>query len=184
MFNAYNIVAYQVAWFACVLGAASGVSWLGTLAALAVAFVHLALVRDSRAEARLMIAVALIGLLLDTALIQGGVIRFETGNVVEGLPPHFMVALWIAFATTLNYSLRWLIAKPVVATLAGAVGGPLAYYAGMKLGALQIKSAPLALPAIGLAWAAAMGALAILAAQPAALRWSKRCERSSHYPSP
>ena len=27
MFTIYNIVAYQVAWFACVLGAAYGMPW-------------------------------------------------------------------------------------------------------------------------------------------------------------
>src|ERR1044072_2906942 len=34
MFTFYNMVAYQVAWFACVLSAAFGMPWLGAASAL------------------------------------------------------------------------------------------------------------------------------------------------------
>ena len=74
-----------------------------------------------------------------------------------------MVGLWIAFATTLSVSMRWLVIRPTLAIVFGALGGPLAYYAGMKLGAMTLHSSDAALIAIGLSWAAAMWMLATLA---------------------
>jgi hypothetical protein len=46
--------------------------------------------------------------------------------------------MWIAFATTLNVSMRWLRGRPELALLFGAVGGPLAFYAGERLGAVTV----------------------------------------------
>ena len=64
-----------------------------------------------------------------------------------------MVSLWIAFATTLNHSLRWLVNRPVAAALCGAIGGPLAYLAGAKLGALTIGAPLPAIALIAVLWA-------------------------------
>jgi apolipoprotein D and lipocalin family protein len=74
-----------------------------------------------------------------------------------------MLSLWAAFATTLNHSLRWVVHRPMVATLLGAIGGPLAYLAGAKLGALQLASLQTALPLIGVAWGIAMLTLSLIA---------------------
>ena len=73
-----------------------------------------------------------------------------------GLAPYWMLSLWIVFATTLNHSLRWLMNRPVAAALAGAIGGPLAYLAGAKLGALSIVTPAVTLPFIALLWTPAM----------------------------
>ncbi len=74
-----------------------------------------------------------------------------------------MLSLWAAFATTLNHSLRWVMHRPLVATLLGAIGGPLAYLAGAKLGALHLPSLQTALPLIGVAWGIATLALSLIA---------------------
>ena len=73
-----------------------------------------------------------------------------------------MVSLWIVFATTLNHSLRWLMRRPVAAALAGAAGGPLAYLAGAKLGALTLTTPATTLPLIALLWTPAMIALSMM----------------------
>ena len=46
--------------------------------------------------------------------------------------------------------------RPVAAALAGAIGGPLAYLAGAKLGALSIVTPAVTLPFIALLWTPAM----------------------------
>ena len=74
-----------------------------------------------------------------------------------------MLSLWAAFATTLNHSLRWVARRPLIATLLGAIGGPLAYLAGAKLGAMHIAVPQTAIPVIGVAWGIAMLALSIVA---------------------
>ena len=84
-----------------------------------------------------------------------------------------MLALWVAFATTLNHSLRWLMRRPIVAALAGAVFGPVAYLAGEKLGALSLPAPAIALPMLAAAWCVAMGLFALVlrpAREPAAQR--------------
>src|SRR5687767_1139880 len=60
VFRLFNFVAYQLAWFACVLGAAHDLAWAGALFAVAVAALHLALRRDP-AELRLVVSAAAIG---------------------------------------------------------------------------------------------------------------------------
>jgi hypothetical protein len=73
-----------------------------------------------------------------------------------------MLCLWIAFATTLGHSLRWLMNRPVAAAAAGAVGGPLAYLAAGRLGALEIATPAATLPLIALLYTPGMIALSML----------------------
>jgi hypothetical protein len=160
MFNLWNFAAYQLAWFAVVIGAAQGVAWAGAAAAILVAAVHVALRRDPLDLKLIGLAVG-IGLLVDSTLALTGQVRFAAAWP-EGFAPYWMLSLWMAFATTLNHSLRWLMNRPVAAALAGALGGPLAYLAGAKLGALTIVTPPLTLPLIALLWTPAMVALSMI----------------------
>jgi cell division protein FtsW (lipid II flippase) len=73
--------------------------------------------------------------------------------LVDGIAPYWMVAMWALFATTLNVSLRWLRPHVGLAALIGAVGGPAAYYAGARLGAIEFTVAGAAMAAIALGWA-------------------------------
>ena len=111
MFRLLNFVAYQLAWFACVLGAAHHLASAGAAFAIAVTAVHLALRRDA-SELRLVACAAAIGFLVDSALVRTHFVEFASTNL-DGWAPYWMVSLWMAFATTLNHSLRWLM-KPAV----------------------------------------------------------------------
>ena len=48
-----------------------------------------------------------------------------------------MIGLWMNFAATLNVSMAWLRGRYLLAAAFGAIGGPLAYYGGAKLGATE-----------------------------------------------
>ena len=160
-FRVLNFVAYQLAWFTCVLGAAHGLAWAGAVFALAVTAAHLALRRNS-SELRLIVCAAAIGFLVDSALVRAHFVEFASTSW-DGWAPLWMVSLWMAFATTLNHSLRWVASRPWVATLFGAIGGPLAYFAGAKLGALTLVTPVSALVVVGGLWACAMLLLSLLA---------------------
>jgi hypothetical protein len=165
MFRLFNFIAYQLAWFACVLGAAHGLAWAGAAFALAVAAVHLALRPEAipiRREIELMAVAAVVGFIVDSALLRSHQVEFASADWA-GWAPLWMVSLWIAFATTLNHSLHWLASRPLMAMLGGAIGGPLAYLAGAKLGALEITATLTAFALIAVLWAAAMGILSIAA---------------------
>jgi hypothetical protein len=77
-----------------------------------------------------------------------------------------MVALWMNLAATLRHSLSWLCGRPVLALVMGAVAGPLAYWGGARLGAVEL-GAPLgsSLAAIAVEWALALPLLAWAAAR-------------------
>ena len=157
-----NFVAFQVGWFACVLGAANHVPLMGTGVALTIVVLHLAYATDPLIELKLVLAAAGIGIILDPTLAYAGFIAFASGTLFDGIAAHWMVALWMVFAITLNVSLRWLKERPMVAVLLGGVGGPIAYLAGEKLGAVRIDS-NFGIVAIGVGWGIAMWLLVILA---------------------
>jgi hypothetical protein len=148
-----NILLFQLGWCACVLGAARGLAWAGALTALMIVAWHVARADAPRRELQLVIFVAVLGALFETLLVQSGWIRFGAGVLIEGAATYWMVALWALFATTLNVSLRSLRSRAWIAALLGAIGGPMAYYAGARLGALEFVAAGAALSAIGAGWA-------------------------------
>jgi hypothetical protein len=67
-----------------------------------------------------------------------------------------MVMLWVNLATTMNVSLGWLRSRYTLAAVFGAIGGPMAYYSGAKLGAMTALPPLQSLVVIGAAWAVAM----------------------------
>ena len=154
MLVAVNFIAFQLGWFACVLGAAHGLAWAGTGLALAVVAWHLSRASAPRAELMLILTAAGIGALWDSALAAVGWIRYPSGVLIEGAAPHWIVALWMLFATTLNLSLGWLKRSMPLAAVFGALGGPLAYLGGAGLGALEMVERHQALAALALGWAA------------------------------
>lgn len=149
---AVNVALFQAGWFACVLGASHGLPWVGAAAAaLIVAWHALRAARPARELALVGVAAA-IGALFETALLRAGLVHFPGGGAVDGLAPFWMVAMWAMFATTLNVSLRWLRAHPALGAVLGGIGGPLSYYAGVRLGALEFVAAGAAVAAIGIGW--------------------------------
>ena len=60
--------------------------------------------------------------------------------------------LWMIFAITINHSLVWLKNRKTLTIFFGAIGGPLAYLAGEKLGAITIVD-PLSIVLLSLGWA-------------------------------
>jgi hypothetical protein len=109
----------------------------------------------------------LMGGVLDGVLSASGVLHYATGSAAlpPGGAPRWIIALWISFALTFNHSLRWLIGRPLVCLALGAGGGPLAYAAAARLGAVTFAT-----PAwhgylwLAFGWAAAVALLGSLAA--------------------
>jgi hypothetical protein len=159
-----NFVAFQCGWFACVICAAHGRPLLGTAAVLLVAALHVGLAARPRAELALLACAALVGLIFDSALAASGWVRYSSGVLLEGTAPYWIVAMWVLFATTLNVSLAWLHAHARLAAAFGAVGGPLSFVAGARLGALAFANEPAALAALATGWALATPLLLRIAA--------------------
>lgn len=150
--NAINVVLFQAAWFAAVLGAAKGMFWLGPLSMIPVLAIHLALQDDRRGEAKLLLTAALLGLAFDTVLVAGGVFTPLQHFFPRPVSPPWMICLWLNFAATLNVSLAWLRGRYVLAAFFGSVGGPLAYYSGARLGATEMLPSTTSMLLLALGW--------------------------------
>jgi hypothetical protein len=158
-----NFFLFQAGWLACVLGAARGFPWQGALVALLIAAFIVFRSKHPRNELALVAAAVVAGFAFDSALALTGWVDFEGAVPAPLLAPVWMVALWALFATTLNVSLRWLRGWPALGVLFGAVGGPVAYYAGERLGALQFVDPLPGLVAVAAGWALATPLLFALA---------------------
>jgi len=158
-----NFIFFQIGWFACVLGGANQVPWLGVVVTgLAVAY-HLWQAAQPRLELMLVLLAGGLGALLDSLPVALGWLTYPSGMFLAGAAPSWIIAMWILFATTLNVSLRWLKGRRALAALLGAVAGPLAYYAGAKLGGVTLLEPTAALGLLALIWALAMPVLMALA---------------------
>ena len=158
-----NFVAFQIGWFACVLGGANGLPWVGTGIALAIVGWHLTRAVRPQQELLLVISAAAIGILFDSTLVTLGWLAYPSGTLIAGTAPHWIVALWMLFAITLNLSLSWLKRRLPIAILFGMIGGPLAYLGGAKLGALTFLAPTAGLIALAVGWAFFTPVLVILA---------------------
>ena len=160
-----NFIAFQVAWLACVLGGANDRSMAGTMVVVAAIGLHLTLAQRPRPEALLIAAATVVGLAWESWVVALGLMSYPTGNIAPGLAPYWIVAMWALFATSLNLSMAWLKGRPWLAAVFGAVGGPLAYLAGERLGGLQMPEPLLALGVQALGWAVMLPMLTRLAAR-------------------
>lgn len=147
-----TLLAFQGAWFACVLGAAHGQAWAG-VAVAALVIAGFIVCSDRRAADGALIAVALaIGLAADTAWLQLGWVAYADPGPLPQLAPGWILALWALFAVTLREPLRALHARLPLAALLGAIGGPLSYAGAERLGACTLLQPEAALPALAVAW--------------------------------
>lgn len=148
-----NLLAFQAAWFACVIGAAKGVPDIGLAAVLAAVALHLGLSPVRAADALLIGAALLIGFAWDSLLAHVGLVEYASPGALPGWAPPWILALWALFATTLREPLRWLHGRPMLGALLGAVGGPLSYASAERLGACRIPHLWQAMLALTLGWA-------------------------------
>ncbi len=148
--NVANAVAFQAGWFACVLGAAYDVVWLGAGVVALIVAVQVATAPRPGGEAALAILALALGASFEAALIAtGGVIH----NGAPALPPAWMLALWPLFAGTLTRSMGWLKGRWLLAAWLGGIAGPLSYWAGARLGALQVGDPVIFVAVLATGWA-------------------------------
>lgn len=176
-----NVVLYQVGWFGCVLAAAAGWPMFAMLSALASAAVHLALAKNRRLEASLLLVSGLTGLVVDTVTVQMGILSFPAPLGLVGMAPLWVVALWMQFGMTLRFCFSWLSGRYLLAAVLGFFGGPLSFLAGARLGAVEVGE-PFAvnLLLLGALWSAALPLL-VAAADFAGQRGADGTASKGHY---
>jgi hypothetical protein len=158
-----NFVFFQAGWLAVVLLGAGQFHWLGLLVVAAVVAWHLVTSPAPQAEAQLVLFALGIGLVWENLLTLAGIVVYPYGQLSGGLAPVWIIAMWAMLATTLNLSLRWLHGRFLLASVFGAIGGPLAFLAGERLGAVVFPDVTLAMLVLGVGWGLLFTLLVMLA---------------------
>lgn len=148
-----NGVLFNISWLAIVLTHSSLVAPLVVVLHLAL---HFRFFGYGLVEARLILVVTAVGLILDQALFLAGILTTAKPGVIA---PLWLSCLWPVLATTLMHAFSRLRQRLVLASLFGAVGGGLSYLAGTRLSDIAFVS-PVWGPAIlAAAWAILFPAL-------------------------
>ena len=147
-----NFIFFQLVWFVCILGAAINQTHAAVAASLIVILFHLYLTKDKKTELKIVLIASIIGFLFDGFLLKNEMVLYANHGWSYSITPLWIIVLWMGFAITLNSSLSWLKKKLNLSILFGAIGGPLAYLAGEKLGAVTLLTSD-ALIVIATGWA-------------------------------
>ena len=150
-----DIVGFQLAWWASALGAGSGRWEPGLAVGLLVVIVQLFVSKTRAATFATVLVAVLAGLVFETAMISLGLISYAAQWPSSLLPPVWLLALWMVFATCIDATARMLGDNGLIkGALLGAVLAPVTYWAGAGFGALAFPE-PLWMPlaATALAWA-------------------------------
>ncbi|MEK9657260.1 MAG: DUF2878 domain-containing protein [bacterium] len=132
-----SIIVFQVIWFFAAIMAGKGLP-LYSVSAIGVSLVgHWLCSKNKKNSALFYLSAAGLGFIADTCLIQIGVMTMTSR--VKDVSPLFMVGMWCHFVSTFDYSLAWVHKHKKIAVLLGGIAGPLAYWSGEKLGALQLN---------------------------------------------
>ncbi len=165
-----NFIVFQVGWFACVLSAANGLPWVGTLVAGLIVVFHIATTAQRAHEVQLLALAVVLGLVFDSLLVSSGWVKYPSGMFIPGIAPYWILAMWALFATTLNLSMGWLKSSLVLASVMGAVFGPLSYLAGARLGAILLVDSLSSMVLLAMIWALVMPILIFAASRFEAAR--------------
>ncbi len=148
-----NFVLFQIGWFACVLGAAKQMPWLGVATVAAIMLWHLTQAKQPKKELQLLFITLVIGGVFDQLMLNHQLVSYQVHGWNNLIVPVWILALWAEFVTLLNVSLRWMRGRWLVAVLFGAIGGPLAYLGAEKLGAVTLNNLPISYIVLSVGWA-------------------------------
>lgn len=135
----------------CVLGAnniAAGITLLGVA-------LHLLIISENgKKEAQFLVMAAALGILVDTLWQNLGILKFPVheGTYAEGLIPTWLMAIWLAFATTLRHALSWMRRYRHFPFFIALVAGPMAYIGAAALGPIEIGYGPWGVVALATGW--------------------------------
>ncbi|MEW9796756.1 DUF2878 domain-containing protein [Alteromonas sp. CYL-A6] len=129
--NGVNFVWFQAIWFLAIF---FQYEWFWLIIMLLFGF--FIVVGQRLLELKVMVSVAVTGVIVDSALTGAGVFIFDD-QVRAVWIPWWLVTLWLGFAGTLRHSLRYLGERPWLCVAAGGISGPLSYLAGERLGAVS-----------------------------------------------
>ncbi len=136
----FNYLSYYAGWLACVYGAAHGLSEVGVGVVGLLVLIHFVLTHTLREEIMMIIVIGVLGTLVDSFQAATGLLVYQSRYAfAPWLGPIWITAIWVLFASTINWSFEWLKGRTWLAVVLGAIGGPLSYAAGERIGAVHFQ---------------------------------------------
>jgi len=152
----WNLISLNMGWWSTVFAAVHGWPWVGPGVIAVLVAIHLTLVPQRKRELATMGAAAVFGYIVDSIMVLAGVFDFPAAARLGAPSTVWMVTLWVHLATALNLALYWLVKRPRLGAVLGAIAGPIAYTGGWKLGGLVLPEGPWILAlAVSAQWAMA-----------------------------
>ncbi|MGA1567881.1 MAG: DUF2878 domain-containing protein [Methylophilaceae bacterium] len=145
-----NFILFQSIWFILILAAAHE-SFYGLMIGFLLILVQYWHGKLMVPDFKLILASVIVGFAHDTSLNYFKFIQYNI-DFNTYYSPFWIIGLWISFALTINHSLAWLGNKKLLQMIFGLIGGPLAYIAGEKLGAIYMINT-MTLYVLALSWA-------------------------------
>lgn len=154
--NLWQLLGFQAVWWAWALGIPAGLMWPGVLISLVFLGLHGLWRPQAQADRRAVGCAVLAGAVMDSLLMQTGLLTFAMGNPapLADLQPGWMALLWACLGCTVHHSLAWLKGRVVLAAGLSAVSGVLSYEGAARLGALALPQPMLAWALLAVFWAA------------------------------
>jgi hypothetical protein len=159
-----TLVAYELVWFAAVIGAGQGLVWPAVTCTVLFAVWRVATSTHRGIELKLIVVGLLLGVILEDIWVRLGLLRYSAPWPTP-THPAWILALWVAFALTVLPLFAYLRARPWLAALFGGLGGPLAYLGaarGWHAVLLPARQWP-SLLALSVGWGIALPCLTVLA---------------------
>lgn len=160
-----NVALFQAVWLVCILAGKHHRPLAAVTAAMVAVGVSLWRLDGGRLAAlRLWGLVAAVGFCVDSANLLMGVFALHGPSRFPYLCPLWLLALWVAFGTTLRGPLSWLAGRYWLSAVLGAVAGPASYAGGARLGAAALApNRVFSIAALAVTWALVMPLLVWLA---------------------
>ena len=153
-----NQAFFQLAWPACVLGAAYSVLWPAALLMTGFMAWQLHPANRHRNDWAVLGVFVLVGVVLDTAWVQVGLVDYSAAIPLEGLQPAWLTGLWIATALTVNHSLATFRDRWWLWLVLASIASPLSYTMAARFGAVEWLAEPwIVILAVGPFWALVTG---------------------------
>ena len=161
--TAQNLILFKLGWVACILFAAAGLPLMSLVSVAFVAAIHLARVAVPLKEALFLLCAGMMGLAWESLVVNTGLLQYVGVSGEDWLAPSWIIAMWVLFGTTINHGLSWLKRHWALPVAFGLFGGPMAFYAGSQMGAVEFSNTLLALGLLGAGWAVLLPLACLLA---------------------
>ena len=150
-----NLLGYYIVWFACIISASYNNTWLGLATSIIITSIqsYFFLRKHQTYQLiRFIFTLSTVGFIIDSLLLHFNFFSFKANPFSPWLAAPWLIGLWINFAFILHAFVRHYFKYYWPIGVIAFFGFPLAYYAGVLLGAANLPRGLLGLAILAIIW--------------------------------